>query len=111
MILFFKFDKLLRFHGNTTILANTTTESPNRIEIGRGLGYLDISCDTVHRNKIVNTNSKRSSIYFDSIYFDDIYFDNHYRCMDCYGNLTINVRANNDSMFIGLFFLFDLYNM
>ena len=37
--------ELLGFPANTTICVNTKTESPDKVEINRGLRYVEVSCD------------------------------------------------------------------
>ena len=94
------------------IKANQRAYSPNKVEINRGLRYVQISCSIVGRSMNVDTNGKRSNVISShiAIHSDTLngsvtqYNDIESRVVvskGAYNEITFKVRGNNGSTEIG----------
>lgn len=57
-----KFGELIGFTSGTKVDAGTTMKSPGKVEINRGLRYVEVSCDIVDTERNFNRHGDRSSI-------------------------------------------------
>ena len=100
---------------------HTKTESPNKVEINRGLRYVEVSCDIVVSSRVIDPHGKRSNV----IYTLPVTADGslkvtvvHYTDIESrvpvnkgsFNSIKFKVRANNDTKFVGSVLL-DLYIM
>ena len=54
---------LLGFPGSTAIHANTNAYSPSRMEINRGVGYFEVSCDIVDRSSVLDSHGSGTVLF------------------------------------------------
>ena len=57
-----KLGELFRFSCNTTTQLNTETESHGKVEINRGLRYVEVICDIAHWSRVIDPHCKRRSV-------------------------------------------------
>ena len=88
------------------------TMTANKVEIKRGLRYVEVSCEIVDRSRVIDPHGKRSSVISTLPVITDGSLKGtvvHYKDIKskvpiskCSFNVkTFNVRANNESKFVG----------
>lgn len=111
--------ELLGFPATAIIQANTTTESPRKVDINRGFRYVEVSCEIVDRSRVIDAHGMRimhiawwSSVISTLPVITDGSLKGtvvHYKDMESevpiskgsFNMINFNVHANNESKFVG----------